>query len=179
MPIASMSRRRASAFDAPAVAGCRAPASRSPTLSQVIPGRQIACRGILEFIVSRKTLPYEPSLPSSRHSADFPGVRNSGSRYLLHSSAVSTTCESLSKTGNRLVATLTPHRCLRTERALHFLLGRPPFRAFDFGDPIGDEGFGRIDPVHFARVTAEELRLIRLGQFAFAHRVDRAPCVVA
>src|SRR5215469_5074934 len=110
-----MSRRRVSAFDAPGVAAWRLLGSSSPTCSHVIPGRQIAWRGMLEFIVSRNILPltlrYEPNLPSSRQSADFPSMRNSGSRYLLHNAGGSTTCESLSKTANRLFA-IVKLRCV-------------------------------------------------------------------
>ena len=38
---------------------------------------------------------------------------------------------------------------------------------------------GRLDVVQAARVVAQEFGLIGLGQLAFAHRLDRAPRVVA
>ena len=106
MPIASMSASRARGFHAPSFIGWRTLASSSPTASQVMPGRQMAWRGRLGFMVSRTTSPlilrYEFVSPSCRHSACLPSTRNSGSRYFSHSSGGSTTWESLSNTATCL-----------------------------------------------------------------------------
>ena len=60
-------RSRACGSDAPSFIGWRWVGSSAPISSQVIPGRQIAWRGMFGFIVSRKTLPlilrYEPCCP--------------------------------------------------------------------------------------------------------------------
>src|SRR6516225_2221644 len=118
--------------------------------SQVIPGRQMACRGRFEFIVSRRTSPlilrYEFVAPSCRHSACLPSTRKSGSRYFSQISGGSTTCESLSNTARRFVRVVVMVRLLPArygsigrECRLHLLLGRPPIRPLDLGDAVAND----------------------------------------
>src|SRR5260370_23364017 len=125
--------------------------------------------------------------------------------YFVHNSGGSTTCESPSNTAIRFVAmmmfplfrtaplstrqfsrsqpfrarvALPAHRGLRLERLLALFLGWPPVGPLDLGHAVANKLLGRLDVIHAARVVSEKLRLVRLGQLAFPHRLHCPPRVV-
>ena len=156
----------------PSLTGWRTSGSSSPTESQVIPGFQMAWRGILGLPLSRKTWPlilrYESNCPSSRQRACLPRARYSGSRYFSQTSREapqrvsrcrrprspcwSSSC-SVSNEVSRLPAR---HRRLRLECFPDFVFIRPPVRAVDLGYPLSDYFPGRFDVVEPTGVLSQE-----------------------
>src|SRR5262249_9976637 len=67
---------------------------------------------------------------------------------------------------------------ISSERLADFVIRRPPVRTLDCRNPFANYGFWLIDFIQTPSIGAEHLSLIGDGQFAFAHRLDGAPCVV-
>ena len=164
IPIASISASRARGSHAPSFIGWRTLASSPPMSSQLMPGRQIAWRGRLGFIVIAEhfavdleiavrlaVVPPERVLAQRAELRDrgifprSPVARRHASRCRIRRMLPVMVVMIRDRSAERLL----PARDggIGGERRLHLFFGRPPVGTFDLGDTLADDrsSAGRYD----------------------------------